>query len=254
MNDGAPHKIDLLERQRDMIHSARGIFLDWDGCLALDDRILPSARTLLSQCANRVVIISNNSTMLPEDFARILKRSGVVIPPQNILLAGPQAVRGLVSEPQRILMYGSARLKTYALSLGIRLERDRVDTVLLMRDPRFSYAKLLRAVNALHQGARLVAANGDRTHPAPGNRLVPETGALLAALRTCVPDAKPEIVGKPSPLLFMMACEILGVAPNEAVMIGDNPETDGDGAVACGIESITIGGHSQRTLDELVVG
>jgi hypothetical protein len=42
----------------------------------------------------------------------------------------------------------------------------------------------------------------------------------LAALRACVPDAKPEIIGKPAPLLFMMACEILGITPDEAVMIG----------------------------------
>lgn len=252
MDDESSNPLELLQLHRAMIHSARGVFLDWDGCLAVDNKILPSTRALLSQCASRVVIISNNSTMLPEDFARILERGGVSVPSHNIVLAGAQAVRGLASRRRRILMYGSARMKAFALSLGLTLERECADTVLLMRDPRFNYAKLLRAANALHKGARLVVANADRTHPAPGNRLVPETGALLAALRTCVPHVEPEIVGKPSPLLFMMACEILGITPDEAVMIGDNPETDGDGAAALGIASIMIGGTSQRTLDDFV--
>lgn len=235
-----------------MFDGARGIFLDWDGCLAIGNKILPSTRSLIARCADRVVIISNNSTQLPEDFARILERGGISIPAHRIVLAGTQAVRGLAVTRRSILMYGSARLKSYALSLGLRLERESADTVLLMRDLRFNYGKLLRAANALHCGARLVVANADRTHPAPRNRLVPETGALLAALRACVPGIEPEIIGKPSPLLFMMACEILGIAPEEAVMIGDNPETDGAGARACGIRSIMIGGTSQRSLDDLV--
>jgi HAD superfamily hydrolase (TIGR01450 family) len=251
MRDDSPDHSALLRHQRNMIDAARGVFLDWDGCLAIGNKILPSTSRLIAQCAERVVIISNNSTQLPEDFARILQRGGLKVPAHRVVLAGAQAIRGLAVTKRSILMYGSARMKTYAVSLGLRLERETADTVLLMRDTRFNYGKLLRAANALHRGARLVVANADRTHPAHGNRLVPETGALLAALRACVPDAQPEIIGKPSPLLFMMACEILGITPDEAVMIGDNPETDGDGAVACGIRPIMIGGPTRPTLDDL---
>lgn len=252
MGDDSPEYSALLRHQRSMIEAARGVFLDWDGCLAIGNKVLPSTNRLIAQCADRVVIISNNSTQLPEDFSRILQRSGLKIPAHRVVLAGCQAVRGLAAGRRSILMYGSVRMKTYAMSLGLRLERENADTVLLMRDTRFNYGKLLRAANALHQGARLVVANADRTHPSAGNRLVPETGALLAALRACVPDVEPEIVGKPSPLLFMMACELLGISPDEAVMIGDNPETDGDGAVACGIRPIMLGGPSRRTIADLV--
>lgn len=254
MADDSPGDAALLRHQRAIVDTARGIFLDWDGCLAIGNKLLPAARSALERRADRVVIISNNSTQLPEDFARILARGGLPIPARRVVLAGAQAVRGLALTRGSILMYGSARMKRYALSLGLRLERETADTVLLMRDTRFNYGKLLRAANALHGGARFVVANADRTHPAPQNRLVPETGALLAALRACVPAAEPEIVGKPSPLLFMMACEILGITPDEAVMIGDNAETDGCGAVACGIRPIIIGGPLQRTLADVVAG
>ena len=252
MHDESLDRSVLLKHQRAMIDDARGIFLDWDGCLAIGDKIVPSTRDLVARCADRVVIISNNSTHLPEDFARILARGGLTIAPRRIVLAGTEAVRHLAVNRGPIMMYGSARMKAYALSLGLQLERESADTVLLMRDVLFNYAKLLRATNALHRGARLVVANADRTHPGPGNRLIPETGALLAAVRACVPHATTEIIGKPSPLLFMMACEILGITPCEAVMIGDNPETDGDGAIACGIRPIIIGGLFEPYLEDLI--
>jgi len=44
---------------------------------------------------------------------------------------------------------------------------------------------------------------------------------------------------KPAPLLFRAACEALGVAPREALMVGDNPMTDG-GAVAAGVPALIL--------------
>jgi 4-nitrophenyl phosphatase len=133
------------------------------------------------------------------------------------------------------------------------LVRDEPDIVVLMRDARFTYAKLERAANAVRNGAKLVVANGDRTHPGPAGRLVPETGALLAALLACAGEqAQVEVVGKPGPLLFERACRSLGISPQQAVMIGDNPETDGEGARRLDMKSIIVGGESGLRIDDLV--
>ncbi len=44
---------------------------------------------------------------------------------------------------------------------------------------------------------------------------------------------------KPAPRLFLTACAELGVAPSRAVMVGDNPLTDG-GSVGAGIASLVL--------------
>jgi len=52
-----------------------------------------------------------------------------------------------------------------------------------------------------------------------------------------------------------VALERLGVAPGEAVLVGDNPVTDGAGAKAAGVDFILVGegaGARYRDLAALV--
>ncbi|WP_156022462.1 HAD-IIA family hydrolase [Sphingobium indicum] len=233
--------------------NAAAIFLDWDGCVMIGNTLIPAARTLLERHADRVVILSNNSTHLPEDFTRILKQANVHIPPDRIILAGAEAVRlAMQARQARIMLLGSTRIKAYARHMGLTLVRDEPDHILLMRDARFTYAKLCRAANALQRGAKLIVANVDTTHPGLDGHIVPETGAMLAALLACVRDVSMVTVGKPGPLLFARACEVAGVAAHQAVMIGDNPETDGKGATDYGIYPLLIGPDAGLTLDDIV--
>lgn len=237
--------VDILHERRS-IAQAKGVLLDWDGCVAIDNRVLREARTLIEQTADRLAILSNNSTHLPEDIALILDREGITVPVERIILAGAEAVRWTAAQPgSRTMLFSSARMRTFARLQGLELVREAPDTVLLMRDTRFNYSKLERAVNALQGGARLVVSNADRTHPGPNNRLVPETGALLAAIKACADGFDITTIGKPSPLMFERACAVLGVAPADAVMIGDNPETDIAGARAFGIRPILVGGRDR---------
>ncbi len=243
------------QAERDALEAAKGILLDWDGCLAVNNRIVPAAARLIGRHADRMAIISNNSSHLPADFAAILEKNGSPLPEERIFTAGVEAVHAaMASGAERVLMLSSTKMRHYALDQGMPLVREDPDMVLLMRDTRFNYAKLERAANALKDGAKLLVANSDRTHPGPGGQLVPETGALLAAVLSCLGDKTPEpdIIGKPGPLLFERACHQLDIAPGEAVMIGDNPETDGKGAQSAGIRPILIGPHSPITLQDLL--
>jgi HAD superfamily hydrolase (TIGR01450 family) len=242
---------------RDTVAAARGILLDWDGCVAMDNRPLPDAVRFIAQRLERVAIVSNNSTDTPADLARILAMAGVALPAERIILAGTEALAQAAQErPSAVLVIGDPRIKAHARRLGLPLSDGKPDVVVLLRDPRFTYAKLQRAANALRSGARLLVANPDLTHPLPGGRVAPETGALLAALTACVAGLgiEPRVVGKPSPILFRQACAAIGVDPAEAVMIGDNPDTDIRGAQALGLGAVlvTSGSGSGASFADLI--
>lgn len=240
---------------RQLLSAAKGILLDWDGCVAVENRVLCSAQKLIEQHSERVAIVSNNSTHISADLAAILAKHGLNVPEDRILLAGVEAIRHVSGRStKRVMLIGSPKIRQFARAQGVSLVRENADLVVLARDARFTYAKLERAANALQRGADLVVANADRTHPGAGNRLVPETGSLLAALLACVDGAgdRMQIIGKPTPLLFELACQRLSVAPGEAVMIGDNPETDGEGAKRAGVHAILVGGASPLRLEHLV--
>lgn len=242
------------DRRKHLVVQSRGILLDWDGCIAVDNKILSGAHRFITQYRDRIAILTNNSSHLPEDIGAMLAQNAIILPNERIITAGVEAVRWARDEGyKRTLLLGSQRIRGFAREQGLELVNEKADLVLLMRDTRFTYRKLERAVNLIRDGARLVAANADRTHPGAGSRIVPETGALLAAIQACVPDATPMMVGKPAPLLFARACAVLGITPDEAVMVGDNPETDIAGAQAAGMASILIGGSDVGALGDLIL-
>jgi ribonucleotide monophosphatase NagD (HAD superfamily) len=171
-----------------------------------------------------------------------LRTGGLKVDPERIVLAGTATLDLIAKErpAARLLLLGGASLRAYARRLGLTLAEDFCDLVVLARDRRFTYAKLAAAVEALRRGASLIATNPDRSHPGPEGAIVPETGALLAAILACVGPVKFRVVGKPEPLLFEAGLARLGVAANEAVMIGDNEETDGLGARRLGLRFIKV--------------
>lgn len=237
------------------LSQAQAILLDWDGCLAFANRPHAAALQFMRQYNQRVVIVSNNSTLLPGDISEILARSGVDLDEGRILLAGAEALR-LVSSagPGPTMVLGPPRMKALAHRLGIELVRDRAEIIILLRDTHFSYSKLERTVKALVSGARLVVANPDLSHPGSEGEPIPETGALLAAIAACVDLSTIDmtVIGKPNQHLFLRACETLGATPERSVMIGDNPATDIAGAERLGMASILVEPGSEVCLSDLI--
>ncbi|MDC7675548.1 HAD-IIA family hydrolase [Asticcacaulis machinosus] len=233
-----------LDAAQDLLAASKAVLLDWDGCLALGERLLPDAVRFLKVWGDRAAVVSNNSTHLPQVFARVMAREGVDFDPARIFLAGAEALNVTqgIQTADTVMVIGNEVMKNHARSLGLILNDDTADVIVLMRDTGFSYDRLERIVNRLKTGARLIVANPDKTHPGADGRIVPETGALMAAIMACVEGCgvSVDIIGKPSPHLFARACAALGVSPSQAVMLGDNPLTDVAGADAFGANSLLI--------------
>lgn len=247
--------IEDAQEARDAIAKAKALLFDWDGCAAIADRPDPAALALMAARPQSFAIVSNNTSHSRGFFTDRLRTGGVLAEPERVVLAGVETLRrARRMSPRRTLLLASPRMEEAARRMGLDLAVDDPDLVVLLRDTRFSYAKLTQAANALRRGARLLVGNPDRTHPSTEGRVMPETGALLAAVLTCV-GSQPvdvEVVGKPHPTLFLRACEVLGVAPHEAVMIGDNPDTDVAGAAPLGLQCILVDGPARLRLGDLV--
>jgi HAD superfamily hydrolase (TIGR01450 family) len=231
------------------------VLLDWDGCVAYGNKPVAEAVAFIREWSGRVAIVSNNSTNLPEDFARILSQAGAEVAPSHIFLAGAEALkRACELRPKRVMVLGDTRLKAHARKLGLSLTVDKADLVILLRDTRFSYAKLVRAIDSLRSGAHLIIANPDMHHPGSDGTLVPETGALLAAIKAGLEGTtfSSEIIGKPSWRLFERACQQLGAVRETTLMIGDNPSTDLAGATGFGLNGLLVGPHSHLSFRDLL--
>jgi 4-nitrophenyl phosphatase len=69
--------------------------------------------------------------------------------------------------------------------------------------------------------------------------LLPGTGAIVAAVATGS-GATPLVIGKPEPLIVTLALKRLGVSADEAIVVGDNVETDMPAGAGAGVRTVLI--------------
>lgn len=222
---------------------ARHLLVDLDGTLVRQQEPIPGAAELLAHFDGRYAIVSNNSTHTASGLAQRLRRLGLRVPPKRIVLAGELAVRQLAREHPgaRVLLAASPALQRLARSLGCQQVQAGADFVLLALDLHFSHARLALVVNEVLRGARLIVSNVDATHPGPQDRVVPETGALLAAVVAASGVQPWRVIGKPAPLLFEEGLRRLGARAEDTVVVGDNPLTDAEGAARLGMACVLVG-------------
>lgn len=222
---------------------ARHLLVDLDGTLVRQQEPIAGAAELLAHFDGRYAIVSNNSTHTASGLAQRLRQLGLRVPPERIVLAGELAVRQLAREHPgtRVLLAASPAMQRLARSLGCQQVQAGADFVLLALDMHFSHTRLTLVVNEVLRGARLIVSNADVTHPGPQDRVVPETGALLAAVVAASGVQPWRVIGKPAPLLFEEGLRCLGARPEDTVVVGDNPLTDAEGAARLGMACVLVG-------------
>lgn len=226
------------------LQDIRGCLVDLDGTLVRGGHALPGAAAFLDALDGRYVIVSNNAEHTPLELSRGLRRMGLVVAPRRIVLAGTMALDEIARRRPRarIAMLASRSLCLYARERGLEPVTERPDVIFLGRDRHFSYRRLTQTANALRGGAEFVVANPDHVHPGPDGAVVPETGALLAAILACTGPVPHRIIGKPGPALFEAGLTLLGLPRHAVMMVGDNPATDGEGARRIGLRYFELRG------------
>jgi HAD superfamily hydrolase (TIGR01450 family) len=222
---------------------AVGYLVDLDGTLMSGRTALPGAAQLVAGLGERFIVVSNDAEHTPAQLAARLRAARLPVPVERIVLAGTTTLELIAREQPRakVMLIASLALRRYARCLGLDVTDERPDVVVLARDRHFNYAKLMSAANAVRAGARLVLSNPDRAHPGPAGEVVPETGAIAAAVLACTGPVPHEIVGKPEPTLFLRGLALLGIERQACVVIGDNPDTDGAGAIRLGLRYVRAG-------------
>jgi HAD superfamily hydrolase (TIGR01450 family) len=220
---------------------AEAVLCDWDGCLAVDEQLHPGSIAFLRH-VGRIAIVSNNSRMTRAECRARLAAEGVAIAPDHIHLAGDTLLREAARQfaGGSVCLIASPGMRREAEHFGLRLRERDAEAVLLLYDPAFDYTMLRRAANLVRDGAAYWVANPDASHPSR-NGVMPETGALAAAITAAGGRQPDRIIGKPQPLLFNRALAMLGVSASEVLMIGDNPATDLAGAEAAAMRGLLVG-------------
>src|SRR3989449_3522600 len=209
----------------------RGWLFDLDGTVYRGEALIPGAAETLAAlraAGRRVAFLSNKPLQTRADYAAKLTRLGVPAAAEDVVTSSLVLARHLATlDPGApVFVIGEPPLVAELRAHGFEVRTDaRVRWVAIAFDRTFDYAKLCTALQAVRQGARLIATNPDRTCPTEEGE-IPDCAGMTAAVEAVTGCEVEVIVGKPSPIILEVALERLAVAPRECVMVGDRLETD----------------------------
>jgi HAD superfamily hydrolase (TIGR01458 family) len=219
-----------------------GVLLDVDGVLAVSWEALPGAIETVAWLREREIpfrMLTNTTTHTRADLAATLTDAGIWTVPEEIVtavVATASYLRGRhAGERVFVLSDGDA----LADLEGVEVVDDEPQVIVLGgASDAFDYPTMNRAFRWLMDGASLVAMHRNLFWRTSGGWQL-DGGAYVAGLEQAA-GVEAAVCGKPAAAAFTAALEQIGVAPERALMLGDDLVNDVLGAQAAGITAALV--------------
>lgn len=224
--------------------SISALFLDMDGVLWRESEAIGDLRSIFSQIEHigwKVIFATNNATRTISQYVSVLSSLGVSAEPWQVINSATAVTYYLCNKFPNggpVYIIGEQGVMDACAEHGFYQSDSGVLAVIVGMDRNLTYDKLKNATLLLRAGVPFIGTNPDLTFPTP-NGLVPGTGSILAAL-TAASNVSPIIVGKPEPVMYRIALEKLHIPPEQALVVGDRPETDIAGAQQIGCRTALV--------------
>jgi 4-nitrophenyl phosphatase len=189
----------------------------------------------------KLFVLTNNSTDSVETIHSRLEEFEVLLRRDEILTSGLLAAEYLRQRHGKVsyFLVGEEGLESEMEKHGhSRVLGEKADFVVVGLDRGITYDKLDHAARLVRGGAGLVATHVSRLYMYKTGPAI-ATGPLVKAIEYAS-KKRATVIGKPSPLMFTIALRRAGCAKKDAVMIGDQVDTDIEGASRAGIDYVLV--------------
>jgi len=233
-----------------------GVLFDIDGVVHVGDQAIDGAARAIQQLRDHGTsfrFVTNTTTQSRASLHERLRRLGLPIEPDEILTTHEVAARRLRSQgsPTCWLLVADLALPAYA---GLPRTEDAPDYVVIGDiGDRWDFELLDRVFNMVMNGSRMIALHKGRFwQTESGLRM--DIGCFVAGLEY-VTGTRAEVIGKPTAAFFGLALDDMGVQPGEALMVGDDIESDVGGAQRAGLRAALVrtGKYRPDTLERSTV-
>ena len=212
------------------------LLLDLDGTVYNGNLAVPGAAAFLRRLRQEglpFLYVTNRASRSAEAICDQLRGYGLECDPSEVLTSALASARHMAGG--RVYMIGEEGLREALLEFDCELTEEGAEWVVVGLDRQVTYAKLDIASRLVRAGARFVSTNPDAVLSTE-HGLAVGNGAIVAAV-AMASGAEPEVIGKPSPRMFEIALDQLGLPADKVLMVGDNPETDIAGGLAAGVRT-----------------
>jgi glycerol-1-phosphatase len=235
----------LLASDQPLADRYDAALLDLDGVVYVGPAAVPRAAEVLVQARDRgmtLAYVTNNAARTPATIAAHLSELGIPAAPSDVVTSAQAAARlaaERVGEGAAVLVVGGEGLQEALRERGLRPVRSAGDgpaAVVQGFAPEVDWRLLAEGAYAVAGGALWIASNLDLTIPTPRG-IAPGNGTLVAAVRAAT-GAEPLVAGKPE--LPLHRETIIRTGARHPLVVGDRLDTDIEGAVRAGVDSLLV--------------
>lgn len=221
----------------------KAFICDMDGVIYHGNQLLPGVEEFvnwLRQNDKEYLFLTNNSSFSPRELREKMLRLGLDIGVEHFYTSALSTARFLAEQNPGGSAYviGEAGIINALYEAGYSMNDINPDYVVISETRTYNYDTLVKAINLVRGGAKLIGTNPDLTGPVEGG-IVPGTGSLVAPIELST-GKKAYFVGKPNPLMMRNAISRIGVTREETVIVGDRMDTDIVAGVEAKIDTVLV--------------
>ena len=193
-----------------------------DGVIYHGDILLPGVKGFvewLYKENKKFLFLTNASSRTPRELQKKLERLGLDIAEEHFYTSAQATAKFLQKQAPGCSAYviGDHGLFNALYDAGITINDVDPDYVVVGETKDYRYEHIIKGMNLVNEGCKLIATNSDITGPVEGG-LAPACRALVAPIEATT-GKKAYYVGKPNPLMMRTGLQILGVHSQDAVSL-----------------------------------
>ena len=239
--------MNLFNNQDELLRSIRLYLFDMDGTLYLGERLFGFTQELLNtikSTGRRYLFMTNNSSKSVDDYVAKLEKLGISATREDFITSS-QATAYYLKENypgHKLYVCGTNSLKAELKREGLTVTENiaDVDCIVMGFDTELTFQKLEDVSRLLltREEIPYIATNPDYVCPTEFGS-VPDCGSVCDMIFNAT-GKRPVVIGKPSPLMPLLAMEQHGYTKEETAVIGDRIYTDIKSGLNAGITGILV--------------
>ena len=233
--------------KNEILRSKNLFLFDMDGTLYLGNRLYHFTIDLLKtikETDRRYLFMTNNSSKSVEDYVEKLAKLGIPSTREDFITSS-QATAYYLKEhhkDQTLYVCGTQSLKKELQMEGFAVTEniDEVDCIVMGFDTELTFQKLHDVSYLLltRDDIPYIATNPDYVCPTEFGS-VPDCGSICDMIFNAT-GKRPVVIGKPSPLMPLLAMNAHGYTKEETAVVGDRIYTDVKSGLNAGITGILV--------------
>ena len=230
--------------ETELFHNLKGLLIDLDGTLYYKGKPTIGAIKSVSSLREKglkLLFFTNTDSKSPKTIFKILQAYGFEIKEDEIFTPIIALKEFLSENPNKLSYFLTTKEVEKEFEEISKVKGNEIPDYVILGDFRDNWdvERLNTAFKYVLKGAKLLGTQGNRYFLDRNGEPVIDTGSFIQMIAYAT-NISPKIFGKPSKEYFLQAVRKINLPLHELVVIGDDLESDIQGAINSSIKGILV--------------